>query len=137
MKRTHGSFPGWLGHRARQLGLALLVASLPLLVGCYGGFPATRTVYEFNGRVTDNRVVHSLLMWGMIIIPVYEIATLVDVFGLNVLEAVTRDPIIVRAMDEEGIEWVFERAEGGVAIVSRYKEGALIDQVRLTAEVGG
>lgn len=72
---------------------ATLLAALVISVGCYGSFPATRAVYKFNGSVTKYGVVHSLLMIGLIIIPVYSVCMLVDGIILNSVEFWSGDKI--------------------------------------------
>jgi hypothetical protein len=54
--------------------------------GCYGSFPLTNVIYKFNGEVSDNTIVQSLVMWLMIIIPVYDVAMIGDVLILNLIE---------------------------------------------------
>ncbi len=66
-------------------GLAFL-ALLPLVVGCYGSFPITNMVYEFNGDVTDSELVHTIVFWLLLIIPVYKIAMLADAIVFNLVE---------------------------------------------------
>jgi len=66
--------------------LSLLVAIAPVLTGCYGNFQATKAIYKWNGEVSDEKVVRSVVMWGLLILPVYYIGGLADVFVLNPLE---------------------------------------------------
>ena len=66
------------------LGLATLV-SAPYLQGCYGGFTATKTIYNWNGTVGD-KWVNSIVMVALNIIPVYGIAGLADILILNTVE---------------------------------------------------
>jgi hypothetical protein len=63
----------------------LVVALLPMAMGCYGNFKLTKSVYEWNGNI-ENEYVESGVMIGMIIIPVYEFCMLADVIVFNVLE---------------------------------------------------
>lgn len=67
------------------LPLALLVLATTQQA-CYGKFNLTRKVYEINGKVTDNKFVHSLVMWVFVIVPVYGLAAFADVVVLNVIE---------------------------------------------------
>jgi Domain of unknown function (DUF3332) len=78
MKRTH---------RVRSaIALAVSALFLTSAAGCYGRFRAMNGVYDFNRAASDNTLVRSLLMWGMIVIPVYPVAFLVDALVLNVLD---------------------------------------------------
>lgn len=67
----------------RTIMLALAVSAL---AGCYGQFALTKKVHKWNGSVTDNKFVHTLLFWGMVIIPVYQVVTFVDGVFFNVVE---------------------------------------------------
>lgn len=60
-----------------------------LLAGCYGQYAATRKIYTWNGNVSSNGIVRSALMWGLLIIPVYELCLLGDFLIFNPLELVT------------------------------------------------
>jgi len=77
----------------RRVCVLLLLALAPLTVSCYGRFPLTKAVYKFNGEVTDNKWVHSILMWIFVILPVYSLATLGDAIILNLIEFWTGDTI--------------------------------------------
>lgn len=70
--------------RASRTAATLLVGTLAS--GCYGQFALTRTIYDWNGRATTNKVANSALTWAMIIIPVYPVAGLVDFVVLNTVE---------------------------------------------------
>lgn len=72
--------------RTRSSRLVLpLAALLTVVAGCFGQFRLTRTVYEFNARV-ENKFVRSIATWALVIIPVYEVAAIVDFLVLNVIE---------------------------------------------------
>ena len=66
--------------------LILLVAIAPVFTGCYGNFQATKSIYKFNGEVSNDKLVRSVVMWGFMILPVYYIGGLADVFVLNPIE---------------------------------------------------
>ena len=70
------------------LVLGLAATFLTTATGCFGTgrFRATTTIYDFNKGVSDNGVVRSLVMVGLLIIPVYEIAGLVDIIVLNTVD---------------------------------------------------
>ncbi|HLU69537.1 MAG TPA: DUF3332 domain-containing protein [Fibrobacteria bacterium] len=69
---------------ALSLGLAALV-SAPYLQGCYGGFTATKKIYNWNGTVGD-KWVNSIVMVALNIIPVYPLAGAADILILNTVE---------------------------------------------------
>ncbi|HVR64459.1 MAG TPA: DUF3332 family protein [Polyangia bacterium] len=81
--------------RRRLRGL-LVAASIGLLLstaaGCYGHFKLVNGVREFNEGVGENRVMRSLVMWALVIIPVYEVAWLGDVLVFNVIEFFNAPP---------------------------------------------
>ena len=68
--------------------LGVTATLLTTTMGCFGTgrFRATTTIYEFNKSASDNAVVRSLLMCGLIIVPVYEIAGFVDIIVLNTMD---------------------------------------------------
>lgn len=79
----------------RHLAAVALALSLSIgASGCYGSFALTRWVYDFNGKVTDNKFVHSVVIWAFIILPVYSIAGFVDFVVLNLIEFWTEQPVI-------------------------------------------
>lgn len=74
--------PRW----ARATAVAVLPFTLFASLGCYGQFPLTHAVYRWNGRVTSYDWVHSLLLWVLLIIPVYWVAGVVDFLIFNFIE---------------------------------------------------
>ncbi len=88
--------------RLRDLLVDLLVTAtagllLGTAVGCYGHFKLVNGVREFNEGVGENRMMRSLVMWGLVIIPVYEVAWLGDVLIFNVIEFFNAPPSAVTA----------------------------------------
>ena len=67
------------------LSLAV-VFSATTMTSCYGKFMLTKKIYTWNGTVSSNKFVNNLVFWGLIILPVYGIGTLVDGVILNVIE---------------------------------------------------
>lgn len=68
---------------------ALIVALCAMSIsqtGCYGEFVLVRKVYDWNGSVSPNKFVKSLLFWGLTIIPVYGAAAFIDAVILNLIE---------------------------------------------------
>ena len=126
----------------RYICLGLLIAMAPLaLSGCYGRFPLTKAVYRINGNVGDSiggsgrggQVVQSLVMWVMIIIPVYKVAMIVDVLVLNLIEFWTGNAIEVSSVQEcDGIRVAFQStADGREALltVSRNEDLLTVQRV--------
>ncbi len=66
--------------------LLVLVAMVPMAAGCYGRFPLTKSVYKFNTGLSDDDLVRSVAMWLMVVVPIYEVATLGDVLVIHLIE---------------------------------------------------
>jgi len=83
--------------------LGLMVAAvLVSATGCYGSFEATSKIYQWNGKATDNKWANSIIMFGLIIIPVYEICMFVDFVVLNTVEFWTgSNPLAMQAGESE------------------------------------
>lgn len=86
----------------KRILIAIFGAMLALVsMNCYGGFVATRKIYNWNGGL-GNKWVKSIVMWVLIIIPVYPIATFVDFIILNVLEFWTgSNPLAMKEGEKE------------------------------------
>lgn len=69
----------------RTLVALLSAIAMFFASNCYGGFVATKKVYHWNGGL-GNKWVQSIVMWVMLIVPVYEIVAIVDFLILNTLE---------------------------------------------------
>ena len=65
---------------------AILTIMLFLLSGCMGGMAVSGMVSKFNLEVTDNKWGREAVFLGLYIIPVYEIAALVDLIVVNSIE---------------------------------------------------
>jgi len=63
-----------------------VVLCATMLAGCYGRFPLTNSLYDWNGSVTYNRVGQSLIMWLLVLIPVYQVCMIVDGVLINTIE---------------------------------------------------
>ncbi len=74
------------GRVRRWATLVLPLALASLLAGCYGRFQTTRAIYKWNGEVSDDKLVRSAVMWGLIILPVYYVGGLADLIVVNPLE---------------------------------------------------
>jgi len=70
----------------RRTFTASLAAAAITTTGCFGSFRGLNWVYDFNKGVSSSKVVQWLVFLALVIIPVYEIAALVDILILNSLE---------------------------------------------------
>ena len=86
----------------------LCVALLPLLTGCYGNFPLTRTIYRVNGQIgrqvgqdqTQHNIAQSVVMWLLVIIPVYGVSMVIDALVFNLVEFWTGDVIQIGSVQD-------------------------------------
>jgi hypothetical protein len=65
--------------------LMLLAAVSPSLTGCFGKFALTRKVYDVNASVHD-RYLRNVVTWAFLIVPVYWVSGVVDLFVFNTIE---------------------------------------------------
>lgn len=124
----------------RRVGLILLFAVTPLLtVGCYGRFPLTKAVYKFNGEVTDNKWVHSILLWIFVILPVYSLATLGDAIILNLIEFWTGETLEIGSHTrEDGSQVTLAPSEDGrEAVLTLTKDGQTTVMQRYVRQADG
>lgn len=111
----------------------LFVVLAPMLTGCYGNFQATRAIYKWNGEVSDEKVVRSAVMWGFLILPVYYIGGLADVFVLNPLEYWKGAKIrIGSGTDPKGTTVTLEpSANGRDTVMTVSRDGAVLTKSTL------
>jgi hypothetical protein len=121
-----------LRRASSAIALALCLSTASLTLSCYGRFPLTKAVYNFNGDVSDDKVVRSVLMWAFIILPVYGVATLGDALIFNLIEFWTGETMTVAsASGHDGVEVSLAPANGGrEAALTFSRNGAVIDQER-------
>ena len=132
------------------LTLALLIGVST--TGCFGKFALTKKIYEWNDSL-GNKFVKTLVLWGLIIIPVYEVCVAADYFVLNLIEFWTGSNLIadsgnarLRGMEPqlrddgsvaisfEGHAWALRPiGEEGFELV---REGEVIGRAMLRADGG-
>jgi len=71
--------------KKRVMVSIIVVLALFSLNACYGSFSATKKIYKWNGTF-GNKFVKTLVMWGLHIIPVYELGATADLLILNTIE---------------------------------------------------
>ena len=97
--------------RATVIALAILGMQTSL-TGCFGKFALVRKVYGFNETVGD-KWLRSLLMFALVVIPVYQVAGLFDYVILNVIEFWTgNNPAAASLAPGQTIEKVATAADG-------------------------
>src|SRR5688572_10232188 len=67
--------------------IALLLVLLPFAMsGCLGPFNLTTDLHDWNSTASEEKWVNELIFLGLVIIPVYEFALLIDAIILNSIE---------------------------------------------------
>jgi hypothetical protein len=65
---------------------SLLVAGLLATTACFGPFNLTQRYWHWNGHVTENKWANEGIFLLSVIIPVYEITVLCDMWIFNTVE---------------------------------------------------
>ncbi len=130
---------GALGRPRRWLVVLLLAALAPAMMGCYGSFPLTKIVYEFNGKVTDDKTVHSVVFWLFAILPVYYVAAIGDAVVFNLLEYWTGSKLAQARLEQpDGTEVTLTpSANGDQALLTLSRNGQVLSRatfVRVAAD---
>lgn len=89
----------------RWIGVIVLISLMPFAFGgCFGRFPLTRRVYQFNEEVHESKWVQTLVMWAFYIIPVYGISMFVDAIVFNLVVFWGGEPLLeeTAVVDEHG-----------------------------------
>ena len=104
----------------KLVALSLVVVMLVTTVGCYGSFNLTKKVYKWNGTF-GNKWVNEIGFLALNIIPVYSVASFVDVIVLNSIEFWTgKNPVMASAdLPEQGASVTANTDDGSVTFVSR------------------
>jgi len=88
----------------RIVALAVIVAMLFNLVGCYGSFALTKKVYDWNGTIGD-KWVNTIVMWILMWVPVYNAAGFIDLVVLNTIEFWTGSNPIAMQDGEQSVKY--------------------------------
>lgn len=120
----------------RWRGIACLLLFLmifPVGSGCYGKFPLTRGVYNFNGDITNDKFGRSIVMWIFIIIPVYGVAAIGDVLIFNLVQFWTGQTVtLASSTGEDGTRTTLTpSADGHEAILTISRNGFVLGQERI------
>lgn len=98
--------------------LALALALTMTQAACFGSFNLTRTVWKFNKNASGNQWVQELIFLVLIVVPVYEIAAVVDVLVINTIEFWTgSNPVNAGAGMEVGDERIVQLDDGTEAVL--------------------
>jgi hypothetical protein len=127
--RSIGMFsPCWM----KLVACIALIALLPIATGCYGTFPITHTIWKFNGEVTGLPLVHTLVFWAFVIIPVYWIGILADALVMNLIEFWTGEPAhaSIQANPDGTLTALTPSADGKEATLTVSRDGQVLQEVR-------
>jgi hypothetical protein len=69
-----------------RLLVITLIGTTTFTTACFGNFSLTGGIYGWNKTVSSNKFVQWIVFLGLVIIPVYEIGALADLFVFNALE---------------------------------------------------
>jgi hypothetical protein len=88
--------------KIKQATLIFLIAILGLTqMGCFGKFALVNKLYSWN-KTVGNKFVNSAVFWVLIIIPVYEVASIIDFVILNLIEFWSgSNPVAMKAGEKE------------------------------------
>jgi len=115
----------------KRIAVALLVAFVPLGSACFGSFNLTRKLIGFNKSISPNKWIRWFVFLGLNIIPVYEFASLADVFFANSVEFWTGSNPITVKLDPKTV--VGE--DGSLARLIPVDNGARIEVVETSGAV--
>ncbi len=129
--------------RPQRLATALVAVGM-FVSGCYGPFTLTRKVYDWNGKVSDNRWVVEGVFVLCAWLPVYGLATAADAIifnsvefwtGKSMLSAAPADPStqskrLVRK-DSEVVLTRLPGPTGDALLIQQYQHGQATASLRL------
>jgi len=127
--------------RAAVVALAIMIGGTSLQ-GCYGTFPLTRALYDINGEITDNGVIHSIIMIVLGIFGVYGICMFVDYLVLNSVEFWTGEDMDFSSntqVQPDGSVVAFEAVEGtsNQVMFTHTKDGEVISRTVMERQADG
>jgi hypothetical protein len=115
----------------KLVAVTLLAGFVPLGGACFGSFHLTQKVLGFNKSVSPNKWVRWFVFLGLTIIPVYEFASLADVFFANSIEFWTgKNPITVKLEPKTVVG-----EDGALARLIPLHDGARIEVVEASGAV--
>jgi hypothetical protein len=91
--------------RSRRVREAFVLGLLALFTttaaGCFGRFRLTNAVYDFNKTASPSPIVRSLLMFAMVLIPVYPVCLFVDWIFVNTIDFINgTDQVAVKTLPD-------------------------------------
>jgi hypothetical protein len=132
--------PRWKVRLLKIVSILLIAGVTQLSIGCYGSFPLTRTLYKFNGNLTESKWVHSIVLWILGIFGVYAVTIFVDFVILNLVEFWSGDKLMTSAVYEQddGTRIALSPGENdNEAILTIEKNGELLAMRRFQRQDNG
>lgn len=131
-----GNFLMALARRRKLAAFLLLVAVAPIAAGCYGRFPLTKAVYRFNGDISRDKWIRTLIFWGFLILPVYEIAMLGDAIIFNLIEFWTGDTLdIGQTIERDGRVIALTGSEDGLTATLTVSKDGVVEAQQVFTKV--
>lgn len=122
----------------------LLAAICSSLSGCFGNFALTRKIYAVNASVAD-RNLRNVVTWAFIIVPVYGLAGVVDLFIFNTIEFWSgRNPVLASekrfnySSGDQNFKVLAERTDATVSFtIDRYRNDKYLDTLVISSDLSG
>jgi uncharacterized protein DUF3332 len=109
----------------KVVAVAVMASFMSVTSACFGPFNLTRNVYHFNSGIKGSGEVNEkwmkeVVFFGMIVIPVYMFAALLDAFVFNSIQFWTGDnPVKVTDAGSDGATRVVRLGEITMTMVER------------------
>lgn len=127
----------------KMVALALVISMFTLTnAACFGKFELTRKIYKFNEGISSNWFVRTLLMWVLMIVPVYAIGSFLDLLIFNLIECFTGSNVLSRLDDNSVMvangttKAVISRADSQIKI-DFYEHDTYTGSTRVTMDEKG
>jgi len=127
----------------KMVALALVISMFTLTnAACFGKFELTRKIYKFNEGVSSNWFVRTLLMWVLMIIPVYAISGFLDMLIFNLIECFTGKNVLSQLDDHSVMvadgtnKAIISRADNQIKI-DFYEHDTFTGTTRITKDEKG
>lgn len=104
--------------------------------GCYGKFALLHKLHAWNGSF-GNKFLSTVLFWVLIILPVYEICSLVDFFVFNLIEFWTGSNPFAEHVEADGTQTQLARVDAHTVRVTRVRDGQTVQAFELVMEGEG
>jgi hypothetical protein len=115
----------------KAIALGAVALCLGTASGCFGRFRLVNGVYDFN-REVNHKLARSLVMIGLIIIPVYFFAALGDILIFNVIEFYDGGVVVAQTQKlEDGSTVKVERVDADTLRIRRVDAAGNVGSVEI------